>query len=140
MKIKIALLSLLLLGGAALWIPKGPALPPGLTFAQINNPSSGGSGTPGGSSGQVQYNSSGSFAGDAGLAYNSTTKALGVIGTIISGQAGTQNGELDLNGTTSGTAKFTAPAVAGTVTNPIASSNAMSFPDPGGASVPTGHV
>jgi hypothetical protein len=88
----------------------------------------GGGGTPGGSSGQVQYNNGGAFAGDSGLAYNSTTKALGVIGTIISGQAGTQNGELDLNGTTSGTATITAPAVAGTVTNPFAFSNGIALP------------
>ena len=96
----------------------------------------GGGGTPGGSSGQVQFNNSGSFGGDSGLAYNSTTKSLGVIGTIVSGQAGTQNGELDLNGTTSGTATITAPAVAGTVTNPFALSNAISFPDPGSATAP----
>lgn len=42
MKLKnLALLSLLLLGAAMLWIPGGPALPPGLTLAQINNPQSG---------------------------------------------------------------------------------------------------
>lgn len=36
----------------------------------------GGAGTPGGADTQVQYNSLGSFAGDAGLTYNDTTNAL----------------------------------------------------------------
>jgi len=36
----------------------------------------GGSGTPGGSSGQIQYNNAGSFAGDAGITYNATQKKL----------------------------------------------------------------
>lgn len=42
---KIILLCLILIGAALLWIPRGPALPPGLTFAQITNPSSSSGGT-----------------------------------------------------------------------------------------------
>lgn len=38
----------------------------------------GGGGTPGGSTTQVQFNSSGSFAGDAGMTYNSSTNVLNV--------------------------------------------------------------
>jgi hypothetical protein len=40
----------------------------------------GGGGTPGGSPGQVQFNSSSAFAGDPGLTYNSGTDALTVLG------------------------------------------------------------
>jgi hypothetical protein len=43
--------------------------------------------------------------------------------------AGTGNGVLALSGNTSGTATITAPAVAGTTTNPIAISNAIGLPD-----------
>jgi hypothetical protein len=44
----------------------------------------GGSGTPGGSTTQVQFNNAGAFAGDAGLTYNSTTDALTVNSIVIS--------------------------------------------------------
>jgi len=44
---------------------------------------SGGSGTPGGSSGQVQYNDSGSFAGDSGFTYNASTDTV-TAGTFSS--------------------------------------------------------
>jgi hypothetical protein len=44
------------------------------------------------------------------------------------GVAGTGNGILGLNGTTSGKATFTAPAVAGTVTNPVVMTNVLSGP------------
>lgn len=40
----------------------------------------GGGGTPGGSTTQIQYNNSGSFAGDAGLVYNATNKTVSFIG------------------------------------------------------------
>lgn len=46
------------------------------------------------------------------------------IGVIAGG-----NGVLGLKGNTSGTATFTAPAVAGTASNPVVSSNYLSFPD-----------
>lgn len=68
---------------------------------------SGGSGTPGGSDTQVQFNCTGSFCGDAGLTYNSSTKTLSV------GVAGT-SGKWCPSGSTSGTACITVPAVAGT--------------------------
>ena len=41
---------------------------------------SGGSGTPGGSDTQVQFNDSSSFGGDAGLTYNKTTNQLTITG------------------------------------------------------------
>jgi hypothetical protein len=52
---------------------------------------------------------------------------LGVVGT---------NGVLGLVGSTSGTATLTAPAIAGTVTNPIAISNGIKVPD-GAAATPS---
>lgn len=42
----------------------------------IRGTSGGGGGTPGGSNMQIQYNGTGSFAGDPKLSYNSTTKKL----------------------------------------------------------------
>jgi len=51
----------------------------------------GGSGTPGGSDTQVQFNDGGSFGGDAGLTYNKTTDALTLAGLLnISGAAAGQ--------------------------------------------------
>ncbi len=44
--------------------------------------SAGGSGTPGGSDTQVQFNDGGSFGGDAGLVFNKTTNALGLGGDL----------------------------------------------------------
>jgi hypothetical protein len=58
-----------------------------LTYAQINaaisavnavTSSGGGSGTPGGSTTQVQFNDSGALGGDAGLTYDKTNKILSV--------------------------------------------------------------
>jgi len=57
-----------------------------------------------------------------GLNYNSGTDTLTI------GVAGTSTGTLSLAGSTSGTATFTAPAVAGTTTNPVVSSNNISAP------------
>jgi hypothetical protein len=37
-------------------------------------------GAPGGSAGQVQFNSSGAFGGDAGLTYDATTDSLSIVG------------------------------------------------------------
>lgn len=73
-------------------------------------------GTPGGTSGQVQWNNgSGAFGGDSGLAYNSGTNSLGVIGTIVSGQNGTAQGKLTLNGATSGSADLSVTSTLGTL-------------------------
>ena len=43
----------------------------------------GGSGTPGGSNTQVQYNNSGTFGGDPGLVYNATTDTLTGTSTVF---------------------------------------------------------
>jgi hypothetical protein len=43
---------------------------------------SGGSGTPGGSNTQVQFNDSSSFGGDSGLTYNKTTDSLTITGDL----------------------------------------------------------
>lgn len=48
------------------------------------NVSSGGGGTPGGSSGQVQFNNGGSFAGAPELTWDNTGKVLGLNGLAIS--------------------------------------------------------
>ena len=47
----------------------------------------GGSGAPGGSDTQVQFNDAGSFGGDAGLSFNKTTDALAVGGALSIGGA-----------------------------------------------------
>ena len=44
----------------------------------------GGNGSPGGSNTEVQFNNAGSFGGDAGFTYNSTTNQLHVTGNILS--------------------------------------------------------
>ena len=59
--------------------------------SQWVNIGAGGSGTPGGANTQVQYNSSGSFAGDAGLTYNAGTNTLTVTTVVgaVTGNADT---------------------------------------------------
>jgi hypothetical protein len=56
----------------------------------------GGGGTPGGSSGQVQFNNGGVFAGDSGLTYNFTTDVLtatgGFVGQLTGNVVGTASG------------------------------------------------
>ena len=49
----------------------------------------GGSGTPGGSTTQVQFNNAGAFGGDADLTWNSTTNVLGVTGDVNLSDGGT---------------------------------------------------
>ena len=44
----------------------------------------GGNGSPGGSNTEVQFNNAGTFGGDAGFTYNSTTNQLHVTGNILS--------------------------------------------------------
>jgi hypothetical protein len=63
----------------------------------------------------------------SGLAYAAPTLTVSTVGT--------GNGQLALSGNTSGTATLTAPAVAGTSTNAVISSNVIGVPD-GGASNP----
>jgi hypothetical protein len=66
----------------------------------------GGSGSsPGGSNTQVQFNDSGSFAGDAGLVYNKTTNFLTVIG-----------GGITLSSSTINNLTLTPPATGSTLT------------------------
>jgi len=43
---------------------------------------SGGSGTPGGSNTQIQYNDSGAFAGSAGLTFNNTTNTVTIANSL----------------------------------------------------------
>lgn len=54
---------------------------PAVDGSQLTNLPSGGS--PGGSTTQVQYNSSGAFAGDAGMTYDATNDALTVSGRVV---------------------------------------------------------
>lgn len=56
-----------------------------------------------------------------------TTFTYAGTGGVSSAPSGV-NGKLTLGGSSSGTATITAPAVAGTATNPVVSSNAMLFP------------
>lgn len=55
--------------------------------------------------------------------------------TLTISSAGNGNGAVALSGNTSGTATFTAPAVAGTIANAVVSSNALAAP-PGSGSAP----
>jgi hypothetical protein len=89
-----------------------------------------------GSSGQIPWNNgSGAYGADSGLAYNSSSKSLGIIGTISTGQAGTGTGAIAFHGLTSGTvtlkpadagadATLTAPNVTGTLRVTIATGTA----------------
>ena len=52
-----------------------------------NSSVSGGSGSPGGSDTQVQFNDGGAFGGDAGLTYNKTTNALTVGDVLVDDEA-----------------------------------------------------
>lgn len=64
------------------------------------NGSSPGGGSPGGSNTQVQFNDAGSFGGDSGLIYNSTSKDLtissGVTGSVLYGSSFITSSYLDL--------------------------------------------
>ncbi len=77
-----------------------------VTFCQFNgtsngwnNPLSGGSTVPGGSTGQIQYNTSGSFDGSAGLTYDNANSRLTTVN--ISATALTVNG-VPITGSASG--------------------------------------
>ena len=48
---------------------------------------SGGGGTPGGTSGQLQYNNAGSFGGMSGTAWNDTTRSLTLSGATVTASA-----------------------------------------------------
>lgn len=49
----------------------------------VNKTITGGSGSPGGSDTQVQFNDGGSFGGEAGMTYNKTTDTLTVAGDVL---------------------------------------------------------
>jgi hypothetical protein len=65
-----------------------------------------------------------------------TGASLASVPEVDIGAAGT-NGVLGLKGTTSGTATITAPAIAGTTTNPIVSTNAIAGPGSNACATPT---
>jgi hypothetical protein len=61
---------------------------------------SGGGGTPGGQSTQVQFNNSGAFGGDAGMTYNSGTDTLTLAGNLTLSTGGATVDGVDLNAIT----------------------------------------
>lgn len=72
-------------------------------------------GITGGSSGQLPFQTGvGATGFSSGLAYNDTSKVLGLIGGFTAGQAGIATGTYKINGTTSGTITITGSADAGT--------------------------
>lgn len=81
----------------------------------------GGASVPGADT-NVIFNDTGAFNANAGLKYDKTH-------TLTVSVAGNGNAVLALAGNTSGTATFTAPAVAGTSGNPVLSSNSIQLPD-----------
>jgi hypothetical protein len=67
--------------------------------------------------------------GTAGTQASATNTQLTFVApTLTVGLAGTSTGALDLTGVTSGNIAITAPAVAGTITNPITISNSLQLP------------
>ena len=77
----------------------------GVTVFSAGGTGGGGGGTPGGSSGQLQYNASGSFGGMSGTAWNDTTRSLTLTGATVT----TSNPVFDLTQTwNAGATTFTA--------------------------------
>jgi hypothetical protein len=68
------------------------------------------------------------IGGGAGNPPATSTALTFAAGNLTIGAAGINTGEISLAGTTSGVATITAPAVAGTTTNPIVSSNYITAP------------
>jgi len=68
------------------------------------------------------------LGGGAGAAPNTSAQLTFVAPKLTVGLAGGSSGILALTGSVSGSATFTAPAVAGTVTNPISISNSLQLP------------
>lgn len=102
--LKIAAICALCVVLLMVFIPKsGPSLPPGLTLAQSNQNNFGGA--------------------------NSTQTFSGSQPQITLGANGGNAGQWALAGSTSGTATCTAPAVAGTRTNPVVCSNIFQLPN-----------
>lgn len=107
--------------------------------------------TPAGATTNVQVNILGSLYGDSGFTYNNSTHAVAISGALTAGGlatvagltssalitaqanihlgvAGSLSGVLTMEGSTTGACTITAPAIAGTITNPITFSNAISIP------------
>ena len=93
---------------------------------------------PGGSSGQVQYNASGTLSGDAGLTYDAANDTLSTKKLTL-GTAGSALGEVTLSGNTSGTVTIKPAAAAGTysLTLPTTDGNASEFLQTDGSGVLT---
>ena len=84
----------------------------------------GGSGTPGGSNGQVQYNSSGAFAGMTGTSWDNTNLALTITGATLT----TSNPILNLSQTwNNGATTFTGLLFNVTNTASVAGSRVVDF-------------
>lgn len=88
-----------LLGFNASKAPINVTIGANLTLSSGVLDANGSGGTPGGSTTQVQYNSSSSFAGAAGFVFDGTS-------IVTLGVAGASVGELDLKNATSGTIKI----------------------------------
>jgi hypothetical protein len=91
---------------------------------------SGGSGTPGGSTTQVQFNDAGAFAGDADLTWNKTTNVLGITGDVNLSDGGTYTTTLQtITPTAARTISF--PDATGTVALVGGSSGNLTFNNAG---------
>ena len=101
--------------------PTGPTGSTGPTGAGVSGPTgpTGAMGSVGGSNTQVQYNSSGSFAGSANFVFDGTNVGIGKSSPgyklDVNGTVNVQ-GSILLNGSTSGTTTIKANATAGTWT------------------------
>lgn len=78
----------------------------------------GGSGSPGGSNTQVQYNNAGSFAGDAGLTYDATNDRLTVADNVTVGK--TADGTSSFDGVANSTSGKQGLRIEGNSTSAIA--------------------
>lgn len=75
-------------------------------------------GTPGGSTTQVQFNDAGALGGDAGMTYVKATDTLNVVGAINAGSVGftdtSKSAGINLQGLTSGSVALAVKDIAGT--------------------------
>lgn len=95
--------------------------------------SCGGSGAPGGSDTEIQYNNAGSFAGSANLSWVSPSLRIGVSGSAT--------GQIILRGSTSGSITVTPQNTAGTATFTLPNTSgtpAISLPSPLALNATTG--
>jgi hypothetical protein len=126
--------------GALLYAPRGAGQATG--WAPVNGPFNGAIGSTTPSTGAFTALSASSTVSGTGFStYLASPPAIGgtaaAAGTFTAlkgtsetcGIIGTTSCVISLNGSTSGTATITAPAVAGTISNPVASSNSISMPE-----------